>query len=472
MSGAASDASVVESAPRRVAVAGATGFVGRALVEALQGHGEILALGRSASPFRSARGAVSWKRCDLFSLRETEAALSGVDTAYYLVHSMLPKNRLTQGSFEDLDLLLADNFGRAAAAAGVRRIVYLGGLVPGPGEEEGLSAHLASRLEVEHALGAHDVPVTAVRAGLVVGKGGSSLRILVRLVQRLPVMLLPRWTRTRTQPIALDDVVAVLVHCLEDEESRGRVCQVGGPDVMTYRDMMRETAQVLGRPSLMMPVPFFTPGLSRLWISLITGTPRALVDPLVESLQHTMVVDDGWLQQRMGRAGRPFREALARAVQDEGQESAPTARSVQRLPLPAGRDATWVAEEYAAWLPQLLWPFLRVDVRDTTTRIHVKGIRRPLLQLELRPERSGPDRALFEVSGGLLARAGPGMPRLEFRIVPDGSHVLAAVQEFHPRLPWWLYERTQARVHVWVMRRFGRRLGRSVPAELVDAGLP
>ena len=235
-------------ARRRIAVAGATGFVGRSLVEALQGRGEIVALGRSASPFRGAGAAVSWRRCDLFSLRETEAALAGVDTAYYLVHSMMPKNRLTQGSFEDLDLLLADNFGRAAAAAGVRRIVYLGGLVPDPeAEGEPLSAHLASRLEVEQALGAHGVPVTAVRAGLVVGQGGSSLRILVLLVRRLPAMLLPRWTRTRTQPIALDDVVAILVHCLEDEDTRGRVCEVGGPDVMTYRDMMRETASVLGR---------------------------------------------------------------------------------------------------------------------------------------------------------------------------------------------------------------------------------
>jgi hypothetical protein len=156
-------------------------------------------------------------------------------------------------------------------------------------------------------------------------------------------------------------------------------------------------------------------------------------------------------------------------VEDEGLETAPTARSVQRLPLPAGRDASWVAEEYAAWLPKLLWPFLRVDVVGTETRIHVRGIRRPLLRLELRPDRSGPDRALFEVTGGLLARAGPGIPRLEFRTVPDGQRVLAAVQDFHPRLPWWLYESTQARVHVWVMRRFGARLRSSRPARL-DGG--
>lgn len=463
-------ASEVDPGLPRVAVAGATGFVGRSLVEALQGRAEIVALGRSASPFRSAGDAVRWRRCDLFSLRETETALAGVDTAYYLVHSMLPKNRLSQGSFQDLDLLLADNFGRAAAAAGVRRIIYLGGLVPDPeAGGEALSEHLASRLEVERALAGHGVPVTAVRAGLVVGKDGSSLRILVRLVRRLPAMLLPRWTRTRTQPIALDDVVAILVHCLSDEATVGRVCEVGGPDVMTYRDMMRETAIVLGRSRPMVPVPFFTPGLSRLWISVVTGTPRALIDPLIESLQHTMVVEDGWLQKRMNRGGRPFRESLMRAVRDEGIESVPTARSVQRLPLPSGRDASWVADEYAAWLPRVLWPFLRVEVEGTVTRIGVRGIREPLLQLELRSDRSGPDRALFEVSGGLLARAGTETPRLEFRCVPDGRHVLAAVQDFHPRLPWWLYASTQARLHVWVMRRFAAHLGRTAGLDSVTA---
>ena len=158
---------------RRIAVAGATGFVGRSLVGALQGQGEIVALGRSGSPAGAEHESVRWRRCDLFSLRETEEALAGVDVAYYLVHSMLPNNRLTQGTFQDLDLLLADNFGRAAAAAGVRRVIYLGGLIP-DAEGEGLSAHLASRLEVEQALGAHGVPVTAVRAGLVVGRDGSS----------------------------------------------------------------------------------------------------------------------------------------------------------------------------------------------------------------------------------------------------------------------------------------------------------
>ena len=149
---------------------------------------------------------------DSFSVQQTRDALEGADVAVYLVHSMSPNSRLTQGRFEDLDLLLADNFGRAASAAGVQRIVYLGGLMPKEDPSE-LSAHLASRFEVEKALGAHGVPVTAVRAGLVVGAEGSSLNILVRLVERLPLMVCPSWTSSRTQPIALSDVVEILARC-------------------------------------------------------------------------------------------------------------------------------------------------------------------------------------------------------------------------------------------------------------------
>ena len=139
----------------------------------------------------------------------------------------------------------------------------------------------------------------------------------------------------------------------------------------------------------------------------------------------------------------------------------PTARSIQRLPLPAGCDATWVAREYAVWLPRFLRPVLRVELDGPVCRFLVRGVRDPLLELTYVRERSGPDRALFEITGGKLA--GPrlgGMPRLEFRTAPDGEHALAAVQDFHPRLPWWIYTLTQARVHAFVMWGFGRHLRR------------
>jgi len=454
-------------APRRIAVAGATGFVGRSLVPVLAEHHAVVALGRGVQEEpEPASGApvpgVSWRRCDLFSLYETEQALEGVQIAYYLVHSMLPSSRLTQGDFRDLDLLLADNFGRAASEAGVKRIIYLGGLVPDP--DEGLSKHLASRLEVERALGSYGVPVTAVRAGLVVGRGGSSLDILLRLVGRLPAMICPAWTGTRSQPIALDDVVTLLARCIDVEETTGRVCEVGGPDVLSYRDMMRETARIMGKRRLMIPVPLFTPELSRLWVTLVTQTPKSLAAPLVQSLRHSMIARDRWLQERIGLPGKPFTEALAEALRAEGLRRQPTVRSVQRLTLPAGCDAVWLAKEFAAWLPRGMRGLVRVTRTDTGLDFHALGhavgIRRPLLVLTFRPDRSGPDRALFEVTGGLLTGEAIGFPRLEFRIAAGGEAVLAALHQFRPRLPWWLYTRTQAWGHVWVMWRFGRHLAR------------
>lgn len=437
---------------------------------ALADRADVIALRRSAAPSRTAEnGAVVWRRCDLFSLRETEAALAGADTAVYLVHSMLPSARLTQGHFEDLDLLLADNFGRAAASAGVRRIVYLGGLLPhGDAARAQLSAHLASRLEVEGALGAHGVPVTAVRAALVVGPGGSSLEILVKLVARLPVMVCPAWTLTPSEPIALDDVVAILVRCLDDADTTGRVCEIGGPEVLSYRDLMRATARALGKRRLFLPVPLMSPGLSRLWVTLVTGTPRALVAPLVESLRHPMVARDRWLQERMGRPGVPFAEALAQALRARPQPLPSTVRSVQRLPLPPGRDAAWVAREYTHWLPRFVRPLVQVERDGTLVLLRARGVPRPLLELELETARSGPERSLFAIRGGLLAAApagGAGLPRLEFRATPDGTHVLAAVQDFRPRLPWWLYRQTQARLHALVMWAFGRHLARYESAE-------
>ena len=270
------------------------------------------------------------------------------------------------------------------------------------------------------------------------------------------------WPRPPSEPIALEDSVAALVHCLDDPATTGRVCEVGGPEVLSYRDLMRATARVLGKRRVFLPVPFLSPGLSRLWVTLVTGAPRALVAPLVESLLHPMVSEDHWLQERMGRPARPFAEALAAAIAAHPGPPPSTVRSVQRLPLPPGRDAAWVAAEYTRWLPRFVRPLVLVRSEGPRVLLGARGLARPLLVLEPRADRSSPDRSLFEISGGLLAGqpTASGIPRLEFRTTPDGAHVLAAVQDFHPRLPWWLYRLTQARLHALVMWAFGRHLAR------------
>ncbi len=469
-------------APRPVvAVTGASGYVGGAFVDAFRDRFEIVGLSRGYRETHPDRGPARWRQCDLYNPRMVEEALTGCDVALYLVHSMSPSARLTQASFADLDLILADNFARGAAKIGVKHILYVGGLLPD--EQEGLSEHLASRKEVEDALGAHGVPVTALRAGLVVGAGGSSFQLLQRLVARLPVMLCPAWTRTETQPIALGDLLELLRACIETPELQGHVWDVGGPDTTTYFDMIRDVANLMGRRRFLMPVRWFSPGLSRLWVSLITGFPRALVFPLIYSLEHRMVPRNRELQERVGLPGTPWREAAAAAIDSPVALPLPrpprttraqqrlarqkfrttsTVRSVQRLPRPANTDAMWVAHEYLRWLPRFMRPLLSTERDGLLVRIKFRFMRRPLLSLRFAPKRSRPDRALFWVDGGLLA-ASPAQGRLEFRLAPNGQDILAAIHEFVPRLPWFLYVVTQAIAHLFVMWRFRAHLREAAP---------
>jgi hypothetical protein len=287
-------------------------------------------------------------------------------------------------------------------------------------------------------------------------------------------MICPSWTASRTQPIALSDVVEILDWCCRDAETTGRVCEVGGPDVFTYRDMMRVTARVLGRRRPMLPVPFVTPSLSELWVSLVTGTPRALVAPLIESLRHPMLADDRWLQRKMGQTGLPFEEALRSAVEASRLWRRPVVRSVQRFPCPPGETARSVGRSYPEWLMRKLRPVLHVDWRAERLQIFVRGLPGPVLVLRANEARSSSDRLLFEIEGGSLARPAPrGNPRLEFRSTAGGRYVLAALQDFEPRLPWWLYTVTQAPVHAWIMHAFGRALRRRArPGEPGSASPP
>lgn len=453
-----------------VAVAGASGFVGRAFCDRHRDDYELVGLTRSPRAPAPDRGPQRWRQCDLFSLLQVERALADVDVAIYLVHSMMPTDRLTQAKFSDLDLILADNFGRAAARAGVRKIIYLGGLIPG--DDAQLSEHLESRLEVEAALGAYGVQVTTLRAGLIVGAQGSSFQILRKLVDRLPAMLCPRWTATKTHPIALADVVQLLHEVVRGDAFDGQTWDIAGPDVVTYREMIADVAALSDRRRVLVPAPLFSPRLSRLWVSLVTGTSRALVGPLVESLRHPMVAHDRALQRVLAHEGTPWRTALANALAEPtpvwtAPRKAPrskTVRSVQRLARPPGAAASDVARAYLAWLPSFLWHWLAVRTDGDMARFYLRPWSRPLLELRLSTERSTADRTLLYVTGGALARpprdgAPPG--RLEFRLAPDGRSVIAAVHDFEPSLPWFLYVTTQARVHLVVMWAFDRFLRRS-----------
>lgn len=467
-----------EKAKRRVVIGGGSGFIGLALGAALAERFELVGVSRSERAPDAHFSA--WRKADLFNLRDAEQALDGAVYAIYLVHSMMPSARLTQASFEDLDVICADNFARAAKRAGVEQIVYLGGLVP---ESSELSPHLASRLEVEKTLAAHGVPVTTLRAGLVLGGGGSSFEILTHLVRRLPAMVVPKWTLTRMQPVAVDDVIALLSFVVGRGECFGETYDVGAPEAIDYRMLMKMCADILGLDRPMVPVPLFTPSLSRLWVSLVTGAPKALVAPLVESLRHEMVARDLRLAAMAGLEPTPVRAAMEKALAKPEREPAESeepplmracthvkrktrgslVRSVQRMRLPEGRDAEWAAHEYMRWLPRALRGLVRVEIdHNRDCRFVVLGIGLPLLVLTYAPERSTPDRQLFFVTGGALSRATQ-RGRFELRQVLDGRTLMTAVHDFGPTLPWFAYVVSQARFHGWVMAAFRRHLVRGSP---------
>lgn len=462
-----------------VAVAGAAGFVGQTLLKELMPTHRVIGITRGAvtppGDELPAEPGITWRQADLFSLIDAEKALQGADYAYYLVHSMMPSARLTQGRFQDMDLILADNFARAAAKNGVKQIIYLGGLIP---EQTDLSMHLRSRLEVEQTLSAHGVPVTALRAGLIIGARGSTFQIMTRLIERLKIMIFPAWMMSLTHPIALPDIIRLLRYCLANEDTYNQSFDVGGPDVMTYRDMILKTAEIMGYQPHIYTFSPYPAWLASLLLSLVTSSPRALVTPLVESLKHNMVARDLRLQKKLNLPGLPFTEAVKQALTtktgntgmappkaEPGPEKVLSVRSVQRLPLPPGRDADWVALYYSNWLPNFFKTIVRVRVDYKGCYFYFRCMKRSLLDLSFSFDRSSKDRPLYYITGGLLARLGclPHRGRLEFREVLENRYVLVAIHDYVPTLPWFIYSLVQAPLHAWVMFNYGRHLSRLPP---------
>ncbi|WP_157865736.1 NAD(P)H-binding protein [Bdellovibrio bacteriovorus] len=450
----------------KVAIAGASGFVGKALIKELQGHHEVVALSRSSK--KDSGDGIEWRSCDLFSLLDAEKALQGCDVAVYLVHSMRPSAQLTQGTFEDFDLIVADNFVRAAETCGVKRIFYLGGMCPENSQE--MSRHLRSRLEVEGIFKTSRILATILRAAVILGPEGSSFHIMTRLVERLPVMVCPKWTSTLSQPVALRDVVRSLRYCIETAETQNHIYDIGGPDVISYLDMMKMIARMQGLKRKLLPIPFLSPNLSTLWVCLVTGAPKALVAPLVEGLRSTLLVSDKRRLEIPGYRFMPVAEALEEALSEFTEKKTPLAfqksplgsyevRSVQRLLIPEGVTADEVAHAYMEFLPSMRPGLMKVEVSGRWVNFCWSFPYVRLLILEYSPERSWSHRQLFYVRGGLLAQKTV-RGRLEFRETLGGKAVIAAIHEFKPRMPWFLYRWTQALFHIWVMRQFGLYLNR------------
>jgi uncharacterized protein YbjT (DUF2867 family) len=295
-------------------VTGASGFVGSHLAQALEEQGyTVRAMTRHPEDYSGAGEPV---RGDVNEPESLGSALAGADVAYYLVHS------LERSDFESADADAARAFGIAACEAGVRRIVYLGGLGR---DSEDLSPHLRSRREVEHLLADGGVPVTVLRAAIVIGHGGISWELTRQLVDHLPAMVVPHWTTTRTQPIALADVIRYLIGVLDTDATLGQTYEIGGPDVLTYAEMMQRVSRIVkGRPLPMLAVPLLTPRLSSRWLSLVTDVDTATARNLIDSMSNEVVVRDNAILDVV--PGRPmsYDDAVREALRARAEAGATT----------------------------------------------------------------------------------------------------------------------------------------------------
>lgn len=298
---------------RRVLLTGATGFIGRALLPALSARGWSV-VAASRHPVARTSAGVEWKSCDLLRPESLPPALEGVKVAYYLVHSM----GQGRANFRELELRAAESFVAAAAKAGLERIVYLGG--PAPHGQP--SEHLSSRLRVGEILRAGHVPAVELRASMVIGSGGASWQIVRDLTLRLPAMVLPRWLRSRTRPVALDDVVVALVAAAELPLQGSAWFDLPGPETLTGRQILERIAALQDRRLVALDLPLLTPQLSALWLRLVTRSDFSLARELVVGLKDDLLPEDGRYWELIGHTRLlSFDEAARRALAGEAHRS-------------------------------------------------------------------------------------------------------------------------------------------------------
>ncbi len=302
--------------PSLVLVFGASGYIGRNLVHALiAARVRVRAAARSRSRLES-RGwtAVELVEADALDAESLRAAFSGVDTAYYLVHSMAAGKR-----FGDLDVAAACHFADAASRARLRRIVYLGGLSPLDADSD----HLLSRKRTGECLRAGSVPVTEIRAGIIVGSGSAAYEVIRDLVYHLPLMVTPRWVRSKSSPIALSNLVEYLVRVPLHAETAGQSYDAAGPEYLSYEQLMRQFGLIVGKRPWILPVPVLSPELSSYWLALITAVPTNIARALIQGLKHDLPADDAALRRLVPQRLLTFKEAVLAALDAERQDDVP-----------------------------------------------------------------------------------------------------------------------------------------------------
>ncbi|PTF96965.1 NAD-dependent epimerase/dehydratase family protein [Staphylococcus chromogenes] len=446
---------------KKILLTGASGYIGSHLMNKLKDNYEIIAISRNIEN-KSNEHNVTWKAADLFDLNEITEVMEDIDIAIYLVHSMMPSAKLTQASFEDMDALLADNFAKAASYNKVQHIVFMSGLIPNTNE---LSPHLRSRLECEQILGSYGVPVSTLRAGLIIGSKGSSYPILKKLVERLPGLLLPKWAYNTTLPVAIDDVIDGLYKIVERNPNENESIDIGGPSHMTYKDLFKQTAEVLDKRLPTIDLPIIPIWLTKYWVKLISGVPKEMVYPLMDSLIHDMIRNDENIVKDISIGKIDYKESVRNALEEEtktqkkGKSSRKgdikDVRAISRVVLPKDVNMIQLAESYANFLNRITLNVVNSDFNEDNFTISVPCLNKELLLLSKDFKASNNERILYRIVGGDFALdSDGGNARLEFRRLPNSDACIIALQEYEPTLPWWVYKYTQAKVHKSVMNLF------------------
>ena len=463
----------------RIAVAGASGQIGTAILRALVADYEVIALTRSPTRAHQsdAELPIRWQHCDLFARSEVTAALTGVQVLVYLVHSHLPSARLDQAQREDMDLLIADNFGSGAAHSGVQQIIRL----QGPTSHGSMPSALSQqRADIIRALTGHGVPVTVLHAGLIIAAGGTTTHLLTDLVSRARWIPVPAWVSPRKQPIAAADVARAVHYCITRSETYGQHYAIGGPAVLDVPQLLNTAAHAIGhQPSIIalrrLPLPR---RLYTYWLRRHSpATHPAVVNAFVADLACDTTADDNDVQRFLHHDALPLQTAFGkqpcvdqpnprdalRDADDAWLRKARTVRSIQRYRCPPGRNATWLAQTYFRWLAGFLWPFIvcAQGAAEGEFSIAVRWPRIHLLTLVYRPDHSDAGRCMYFISGGVLASRREGTHgRMEFHDVLGGRYTIVAIHDYEPWLPWNLYHATQAAAHGLVMRAFRRYLNK------------
>ena len=313
----------------RILVSGASGFIGRRLVRRLllsrgSTNWSIRCMTRNANSlsdyFPDDRGNLEFVQADVQDYPELVKALTGADIAFYLIHSMEGPSKEWK-KFAERDRNAAENFAKAVNEAGVSRVIYLGGLTYAPVQE--LSKHMRSRMEVGEILKKSNAGVTIFRAAVILGHGGGSFQMLQYLVERLPLMVCPKWVLTKCQPIAIDDVVEYLVRSIETNETKSKTFDIGGPEILTYLDMMVQYGKTLKKSIKIIIIPYLTPRLSSYWIDLITPVKASLARPLIDSLRHEAIVKDNSIAHIIPLHLKNFQKSI-KIAKDEQTENGRT----------------------------------------------------------------------------------------------------------------------------------------------------